>query len=147
RREIALFSNEDTPVTIGLVLDSSGSMRTKLNEVIAAASAFARSSNPHDELFVIEFNDDVRQTSKEGFIRAERSGDLLAALQRLHPQGRTALYDALVVGLDRLDLGTRSRKVLVVISDGGDNASEAKLANVLERAKRSNAVLYTIGLF
>jgi VWFA-related protein len=78
------------------------------------------------------------------------AGDLGAfgsALASLRPDGRTALYDALTEGLDHLALGTRPRKVLVVISDGGDNASEATLERVLLRARGSNAVIYTIGIF
>src|SRR5262249_15155513 len=118
RRDIALFSNEDTPVTIGLVLDDSGSMHSKVGEVVAAATAFARSSKPHDELFVIDFNDDVHAAPPGQFIDASRGSDLLAALARLRPEGQTALYDALMAALDRLEYGSRPRKVLVVISDG-----------------------------
>jgi len=65
----------------------------------------------------------------------------------LRPEGRTALYDAIMSGLDRLDEGTRARKVLIVLSDGGDNASRATLDEVLARARRSDATIYTIGLF
>jgi Ca-activated chloride channel family protein len=145
---IELFTNQDTPVTVGLIIDASSSMGPKLGEVLAASLAFARSSNPEDELFALRFNDDVRDAvAGHRFLRA---GDLVAletAVASLRPDGRTALYDALVAGFDRLMEGSRPRKVLVVVSDGGDNASEATLERVLVRARSSNAAIYTIGLF
>ena len=148
RMSIEFFSNEDSPVTIGLIIDASSSMRTKIGEVAAAAIAFARSSNPDDELFALRFNDDVRNAvGRDGFLRAGDHDALSGALLSIRPEGRTALYDALLAGLDRLDQGARARKALVLISDGGDNASAAKLDVVLQRARKSNAAIYTIGLF
>jgi len=148
RMPIELFTNEDTPVTVGLIVDASGSMRAKLGEVIASAIAFAKSSNPNDELFAVRFNDDVREVVRDRrFLLASDLKDLDAAMSSLMPQGRTALYDALVAGLAHLNEGTRPRKALIVISDGGDNASNAKLETVLARARQSNAIIYTIGLY
>jgi Ca-activated chloride channel homolog len=148
RMPIELFTNEDTPVTVGLIVDASGSMRSKLSEVIASAIAFAKSSNPNDELFAVRFNDDVREVVRDRrFLLASDLKDLDAAMSSLVPQGRTALYDALIAGLEHLDEGTRPRKALIVISDGGDNASNAKLETVLARARKSNAIVYTIGLY
>src|SRR5437870_9127813 len=93
-------------------------------------------------------NDDVRNAvGKDGFLRAGDHDALSGALLSIRPEGRTALYDALLAGLDRLDQGARARKALVLISDGGDNASAAKLDVVLQRARKSNAAIYTIGLF
>ncbi len=146
-QEIALFSNEDTPVTVGLVIDDSGSMQHKLGEVIIAAAAFARSSNPLDELFALEFNDVVRDAMPRRQLLAVDGDAVSAALSSLVPQGRTALYNALVAALDSVDEGTRARKVLVLISDGGDNASQATFEQVLGRARKSNVAIYTIGLF
>jgi len=143
---ISVFSNEDTPVTIGLVLDDSRSMAPKLGEVVAGALAFARSSNPQDEIFAIAFNDTVQDTMAD-VVAASDLARIEAALTRLVPDGRTALYDALVAGLDRLNQATRPRKVLIVISDGGDNASTTKLDAVLARARQSNVTIYTLGLF
>jgi Ca-activated chloride channel homolog len=146
--EIQFFSNEDTPVTTGLVIDSSSSMRRKLGEVVAAATAFAKASNPDDELFALYFNDEVYDAvPDQKFLLAADLSGLHRALRLLVAQGRTSLYDALVTGLERLDGGSRPRKVLVLVSDGGDNASAATLAQVLERARASNAAIYTIGLF
>jgi Ca-activated chloride channel homolog len=147
RQEVAFFTNEDTPVTVGLVLDSSGSMRRKLGEVVAAALAFARDSNPSDELFTLQFNDDVSDALPGRRLFANDVGELQTALMALVPDGRTALYDALIAGLDRLATGTRPRRVLVLISDGGDNASTATLRDVLARARASNVTIYTIGVF
>jgi VWFA-related protein len=145
---IELFTTEDTPVTVGLIVDGSSSMRGKLGEVIAAAVAFARSSNPNDELFAIRFNDDVREVvQSRRFLLAGDVADLEKVLSSIVPEGRTALYDALIAGLDHMDEGTRPRKVMVVISDGGDNASHATLDSVLARARTSNAAIYTVGIY
>lgn len=148
RVSIDLFTNEDTPVTIGLLIDASGSMRPKLGEVIAASMAFARSSNPQDELFAIRFNDDVRDViADRPFLLASDLVALESAVTSVQADGRTALYDGLMAGFDHLDRGHRARKALVVISDGGDNTSEATLDRVLARARESNAVIYTIGIY
>lgn len=145
---ITFFTNEDTPVTIGIVIDNSGSMRGKIGEVIAATLALARSSNSQDELFTLEFNDRVRDPIPgHQFLLANDLETLESGLLTLRPEGRTALYDALQTALDRLDRATRARKILVVVSDGGDNASRATLDDVLVRARRTNTAFYTIGLF
>ena len=148
RQTIELFSHEDTPVSVGLIIDNSASMRPKIGEVVAATLAFAKSSHPEDELFTLSFNDRVQETvANRAFLFASDLEALERALSSLQPEGRTALYDAVMAGLDRLDQGSRSRKVLIVMSDGGDNMSQATLDQVLERARRSNATIYTIGLF
>ena len=147
RVPIDFFTNEDTPVTIGVVIDASGSMAPKIGEVVAGAVSFARLSNPDDELFAIQFNDDVRDLMPDRrFIPASDETAFAATLARLHTEGRTALYDALIAALGRLDEGARPRKALVLISDGGDNASRATLDEVLARARRSNAAIYTVGI-
>jgi Ca-activated chloride channel family protein len=148
RMPIQLFTTEDTPVTVGLIVDGSSSMRGRLGEVVAASLAFAKSSNPNDELFAIRFNDDVREAVlNHRFLLASDLIALERALSSLVPEGRTALYDALIAGLDHVNEGTRPRKVMVVISDGGDNASRATLDQVLARARTSNAAIYTIGIY
>jgi Ca-activated chloride channel family protein len=147
KQPIALFTNEDTPVSIALVVDESGSMRGKLGEVVAAALSFARLSHPEDELSVISFNNAVRDALGGRRVTAADGPELQAALSSLVPDGQTALYDALNDGLDHLANGMRARKVLVLVSDGGDNASRATFDDVLVRAKRSNVTIYTIGLF
>jgi len=148
RVPIEIFSNEDSPVTVGLIVDASSSMRPKIGEVIAASLRFARSSNPQDELFAVRFNDDVQDVIPDRqFLLAGDYGALESAVSAIRPDGRTSLYDGLMAGLDHLAKGTRSRKVLIVISDGGDNASDAKLDAVLARARDSNAAIYTIGIY
>jgi Ca-activated chloride channel family protein len=148
RVPIDIFSNEDTPVTVGLVVDASGSMRSKIGEVIAASLRFARSSNPQDELFAVRFNDDVKYVVPERpFLLAADLADLESAVSAIHPDGRTALYDGLMAALDHVAQGSRARKVLVVVSDGGDNASDARLDAVLARARASNVAIYTIGIY
>jgi VWFA-related protein len=148
RVPIDIFTNEDTPLTIGVIIDASGSMRLKMPDVVSATLAFARFSNPQDEVFAIRFNDDVQNVIRDRqFLLAEDLGTLNGALRSMRPDGRTSLYDALKAGIDQLALGSRARKVLVVISDGGDNASEATLDQVLARARESNAAIYTIGIF
>jgi Ca-activated chloride channel family protein len=146
-QEIRLFRHEDTPVAVGLVIDHSGSMREKLEEVTAGARAFVRSSNSNDQMFVVNFNEKVSQGLPQG-MRFSDSVERLAAAVEGHPAvGTTALYDAIIDGLIRLRDGAREKKVLIVISDGGDNASKAPLDRVLKMAEQSNAMIYTIGIF
>jgi len=148
RVPIDLFTNQDTPVTVGLIIDASGSMAHKIGEVTAAALAFARRSNPDDKLFAIRFNDDVLAVAGDG--ETVRAGDpeaLRGVLESIRPIGRTALYDALMAGFDRVDRASPARKILILISDGGDNASLATQDAVLQRARKSNVSIYTIGLF
>jgi Ca-activated chloride channel family protein len=148
RVPIEIFTNEDTPVTIGLILDASGSMRSKIGEVIAASLRFARTSNPQDELFAVRFNDDVQDVMPDRLFVLAGDLDLLeTAISTIKPDGQTALYDGLMAGLDHLAAGSRARKVLIVVSDGGDNASDTKLDAVLARARDSNAAIYTIGIY
>jgi len=147
RQDIALFSGEDAPVTVGLVIDASRSMTPKIGEVVAAALAFARSSNPQDELFAVAFNDRVSHAIGEEPLAASDLPRLETALRSVRTEGRTALYDALAVALDRMASAARARKVLIVLSDGGDNASRSTLDDALARARRSNVTIYTIGLF
>jgi Ca-activated chloride channel family protein len=144
---VTLFSNDDTPVTVGLVIDSSGSMGPRLPEVIIAAVTFARLSNPQDELFTVAFNDTVRDRGTERAVSAADAPALESDLRSLRAEGRTALYDGLIAALDRVERGTRPRKALVLISDGGDNASRSTLDDVLKQAQRSSVTIFTIGLF
>lgn len=147
RQPVTLFSSEDTPVSIAVVIDDSGSMRGRIGQVIAATLGFARSSNPEDEIFVIEFNERVRDALDGRALNAGDIPELQQALGTLKPDGQTALYDALMDGLDHLDGAARARKVIVLISDGGDNASTATLDRVLARSRRANVTIYTIGIF
>ena len=144
---IRLFRHEDTPVTIGLVVDHSGSMREKLGELTLAAQTFVRASNPEDQMFVVNFNDDVSLGLPKGTLFSNSANELGGAIWRAPAVGATALYDAIIEALQGLQKGEREKKALIVISDGGDNASKSSLDRVLKMAEESSAVIYTIGVF
>jgi VWFA-related protein len=144
---IRLFTNEDVPVTVGLVVDHSTSMGPKMAEVTAATRAFVRSSNREDEMFVVNFNEKV-YLGLPGAIRfTDSTAELGDAIAATHTRGMTALYDAVTKGLEGLQAGSRDKKVLIVVSDGGDNASARSLADVMKLAGQSSAVIYTVGIF
>jgi Ca-activated chloride channel family protein len=147
RQPIEYYSHEDIPVTVGLVLDNSGSMGPKRDEVIAAAMAFARSSNPQDQMFVVNFNEHVSLGLPANVPFTDQTAQLQDALSRFKTNGETALYDALAVALEHLKKGNRDKKVLIVVSDGGDNASQHKLSQILALAGQSDAIIYTIGIY
>jgi Ca-activated chloride channel family protein len=146
-QSIHLFRHEDTPVTVGLVIDHSGSMSHKLGDVTAAARAFVKSSNSHDQMFVVDFNETVSLGLPSGTDFSDNVDQLGTAIWAKPALGTTALYDAILSGLYQLGHGASDKKVLIVISDGGDNASKARLDRVLKMAEQSSAVIYTIGLF
>ena len=143
---IEYFSHDDIPVTVGLVLDNSGSMHPNRDEVIAAGMAFARSSNPQDQMFVVNFNEYVSLGLPAGTPFTDQTAQLQVALARFHANGETALYDALALALGHLKLGNRDKKVLIVVSDGGDNASKYKLDQILTLAAQSDAIIYTVDI-
>ncbi|MFN0167322.1 MAG: VWA domain-containing protein, partial [Bryobacteraceae bacterium] len=147
RQTLTLFRHEDIPVTVGLVVDHSGSMGPKLADVIAAARTFVQSSNPDDEVFVVNFNENVTLGLPEGVRFTNRSDELERAIAQTRTTGKTALYDAIVRASERLQTGGRDKKVMIVISDGGDNASTHSLAQVLKIVGQSSALVYTIGIF
>jgi VWFA-related protein len=147
RQEIQFFENEDTPVTVGLVIDCSGSMQTRRDGVIAAGLAFAGSSHPADELFTLNFNEGVWPGLPPDRPFTSDREELKRALGRSVTRGQTALFDAIAAGLRHLDRGSRTRRVLVVVSDGGDNASRTRFDEVLEAALRNDVVIYTIGIY
>jgi VWFA-related protein len=144
---IKYFSREDIPVTVGLVVDNSGSMSSKRADVIAAALAFARSSNPHDQMFVVNFNEKVSLGLPTNVPFTDQVVELEVALSRIAADGETALYDAVATALGHLRQGNRDRKALIVISDGGDNASKHKLAEIMTVAGQPDVTIYTIGIF
>jgi Ca-activated chloride channel homolog len=144
---IQLFTREDAPVTVGLLIDSSGSMQPNRARVIAAATAFAAASHPQDELFALAFNETVTAALPSaqpftGDVRVLRD----ALTRAIDARGRTGLFDALSAGLDYLARGRQERKVLVVVSDGGDNASRATFEEILTKTQASNAVIYTVAI-
>ncbi len=146
-QEITQFANADIPVTIGILVDESGSMRSKKPEVITAALGFISASNPLDEMFVLNFNEKVKRGLPDTIIFSDDTKQLRAALWSGAPEGRTALYDAILAGLKQLDMGRKDKKTLVVISDGGDNVSSANFKDVMSRVLQSAATIYTIGVY
>ena len=144
---VRFFTDTDTPVTAGLLIDSSGSMYQNRRLVIAGATAFADASHSRDEFFALAFNEDVSAVLSPSAPFTSDSAVLRAALERsITTRGRTALYDAISTGVDYLSRGSRERKVLVVLSDGGDNASRATREEAVRKAQASSAVIYTIAL-
>jgi Ca-activated chloride channel family protein len=144
---IRVFDHEDVPVAVGLAVDNSGSMSRKRKDVTAAALAFVRASNPRDEMFIVNFNERVTFGLPDTRLFSASSMELEEALNGNPASGRTALYDAIEAGLNHLKKATVDKKVLIAISDGGDNASHHRLDQVLEDAGRSDAIVYTVGLF
>jgi len=144
---IRLFEVEDAPVTVGLLVDNSGSMRRKRSDVSAAALVFMHKSNPADELFVINFNDRVVFGLPETKLFSANFQQLLLALSNATTGGKTSLNDAVLTGLEHLRKGSLNKKVLIVISDGGDNASKHTLKEVVAAAEKSDVTIYAVGLF
>jgi Ca-activated chloride channel homolog len=144
RQPIAFFRRDDVPVSLGLLIDNSGSMRTLRSKVEAAALALARASNPQDEIFVLNFNDKARIDVP--FTRD--AGVLEAGIGRLDSIGGTAMRDAIDMAQTYLsEHGTRDRKVLMVITDGIDNASVATRDRIEKQAEQRDTVIFAVGLF
>jgi VWFA-related protein len=141
------FSHEDIPVTAGIIIDNSGSMQPRRAEVIAASLAFASSSNPHDQMFLVNFNEHVRFGLPPGTAFTDQQSQLDAAMKTVIADGKTALYDAVIVALQHLSLGNRDKKVLIVVSDGADNASSHSKEQMLALATQSEAIIYAIGIY
>ena len=146
-QEISFFSAADAPATIGLLVDNSTSMSNKREQVIAAAVQFSELSNPQDEIFVLAFNEDVREAWAPRIIQESDASILRATLlSRIGARGKTALYDAVNGALDRMRSAVHTRQVIVIVSDGSDNASHAALDETLARIQASNAMIYSVVL-
>jgi VWFA-related protein len=143
-QSITRFSREDIPVSIGILVDNSGSMRDKRQAVNSAALDLVRASNPEDEVFVVNFSDEaIIDTDLTSDIAKMREG-----LQQIDSRGGTALYDAVVASADYLaKKGRREKKVLLVVTDGEDNASTDTLEQAVRRVQDENGpVIYSIGI-
>ncbi len=144
---ISEFNHGDVPVTAGLVIDSSGSMHMNRPEVAAAAKDFLSSSNPRDQVFVVNFNERVSLGLPQNVPFTDNVAQLEAAVFRGPSTGMTALYDAVDVALEHLNNSLENnKKALIIISDGGDNASHEDFRQVLNTALHENAIIYTIGI-
>jgi VWFA-related protein len=143
-QSIISFHHVDIPVAMGIVIDNSGSMREKRNKVNQAALNLVRSSNPQDEVFVVNFND-------EQYLDQDFTNNLLKlkeALEKIDARGGTALYDALVASGEHLKLNARlEKKVIFVVTDGEDNASSETLEQAVKRLQQENGpAVYAIGV-
>jgi Ca-activated chloride channel family protein len=140
---IKYFSSEDAPLTIGVVFDLSGSMSSKFVRARKALTEFLRTSNPQDEFFVVGFNDRpaviVDYTSDVD--------DVEARMVMLKPENRTALIDAVYLGVDKLKQAKYDRKALLIISDGGDNRSRYTEGELRRVVRESDLQIYSIGIF
>jgi Ca-activated chloride channel family protein len=144
---IPFFSSEDAPVTVGLLIDNSGSMYSSRELVLAAVTSFVEHSNPRDEVFALLFNETIRSALSPDMPFTSDLAVLRGALSHaILPRGRTALYDAIDAGQDYLTRGQYERKALVVVSDGGDNASDTTFEQILNRTQASNVVIHGVGL-
>jgi Ca-activated chloride channel family protein len=140
---IKTFSTEDAPLTIGIVMDLSGSMQSKFVRARKALSEFLRTCNPQDEFFVVAFND------KPAIVVDYTSDvdDVEARMVMLRPENRTALIDAVYLGVNKLKTAKYQRKALLIISDGGDNRSRYTSGELRRAVRESEVQIYSIGIF
>jgi VWFA-related protein len=144
---LTMFSAADAPATIGLLIDNSTSMANKRERVIAAAVEFASLSHPDDEVFVLTFNEHVRVAWPLQVLNASSLSVLRSTLgDQIGARGQTALYDAVLSGLERLSHGSHPRQVLVLVSDGGDNASRHAVTDMMSAVESSNAMVYAVSM-
>jgi len=142
-QQLKIFKQEDIPVSVGILVDNSGSMRDKRRGVTAAALKFVRSSNRQDEVFIVNFNDEsYLDTDFTDNIKLLEEG-----LERIDSRGGTAFYDALHLALSHLmEKASWDKKVLLLITDGEDNASRITLEQLVRTVQHSNVMIYTVGL-
>lgn len=142
-QEIRLFRREDVPVSLGLIIDNSGSMRDKRQKVESAALTLIKQSNPEDEVFVVNFND-------EAYLDTDFTSNILKmeeGLTRIDSRGGTAMRDALSMSIDHLvEKGKHDKKVLLVVTDGNDNTSGTTLEKLVHKAQQAEVLLFSIGL-
>ena len=143
QQEIASFRREDVPVSLGLVIDNSASMHDKRAKVASAALALVAASNPEDEVFILDFNDEA--SLDQDYTNNVQS--LEKALQKINSRGETAMRDALRMGVEHLRHGaTKEKKILLVVTDGEDNSSVETLDHVIQSAQQNDVIIYGIGL-
>ena len=145
-QKIEFFAEQDAPATIGLLIDASGSMLENRDRVIAGITEFARASHPDDEFLPLIFNEQMTSVLSHGRFTSDpmELRDVLTAT--LAARGRTAFHDALAEAVGEVGRGRYERKVLIVLSDGGDNASKLSLDQAFDRVLASNVVIYSIAL-
>ena len=143
KQELAYFNTGDrVPVSLGIIFDTSGSMIDKIHGVQDAVEHFVKSVSPGDEIFLIRFSEDAEMV--QDFTDDRRR--ILRAVEHLEPQGSTALYDAVVLGLERIKQGKHRKRALLLLTDGNDTASSAKFDSVVALARRSEVTIYALGI-
>ncbi|HYM05117.1 MAG TPA: VWA domain-containing protein [Terriglobales bacterium] len=144
KQDVKLFKREDIPVSLGLVIDNSGSMRDKRAKVAAAAEDLVKDSNRDDEVFVVNFNDDAFLDTPD-FTNDIKV--LEQALTKIDSRGGTAMRDAIRMSIDHIKAkAKKDKKVILVVTDGNDNASVISLENLVKEAQQSEVIIYAIGL-
>lgn len=147
QQQIRSFRREDVPVSLGLIIDNSGSMRDKRAKVEAAALALVKDSNPQDEVFVVNFNDEAFNDLPHGKDFTSDIKEMEEALTRIDSRGGTAMRDAIRMSIDHLkEKAHREKKVLVVVTDGNDNSSLISLENLVKASQQSGVLIYSVGL-
>ena len=142
-QQVGFFSAEESPVSWGLVLDRSGSMEMMMEEVYGAALHVIDEGTSRDEMFIVTFNGRPEVESEFTSDKHRLENSVIG----VRAEGETALYDAVAFALDRFKGGKHRKKVLVVVTDGEDNASRLKFRELVERAEEEEVVVYTVGMF
>jgi len=143
KQTVTSFRQEDVPISLGLIIDNSASMRDKRDRVASAALAMVKASNPDDEVFIINFNESVVLAREF----TNNLKELENTLRNLDSQGETAMRDALLLGIEHLrQHASRDKKVLLVVTDGEDNSSSEKQAHLIQAAQKNDVIIYAIGL-
>lgn len=143
KQELAYFNTGDrVPVSLGIIFDTSGSMIDKIHGVQDAVEHFVKSVSAGDEIFLIRFSEDAELV--QDFTDDRRR--ILRAVEHLEPQGSTALYDAVVLGLQKIKQGKHRKRALLVVTDGNDTASRTKFDSVVALARRSEVTIYALGI-
>jgi len=147
QQPIKIFKREDVPVSLGLIVDNSGSMRDKRAKVEAASLALVKASNPEDEVFVVNFNDEAFLDLPHGKDFTNNIQEMEEALTRIDSRGGTAMRDAIRMSIDHLkEKAHKEKKVLVVVTDGNDNSSVITLENLVKASQQSEVLIYSVGL-
>lgn len=145
-REIAYFAHEAAPISVGLVVDHSASMKARLPDALSAATVFAQSARSEDEVFVLNFNDSSSLQNRSEKLVTDDPREIANEIASDSAHGQTALYDALADGMNYLHSTRSGKKALVVVSDGIDNASLYKYPDILKLAHQTQVAIYAIGL-
>jgi Ca-activated chloride channel homolog len=142
-QEIVNFVSEDVPISIGIVLDMSGSMSDKVDKARQAAVQFLKTANPRDEFFLVSLNDQAEVTTRFTSSIEELQNRMIFTAAR----GQTALLDGIYLGLSQMRLARNGRRALLIISDGGDNHSRYSESDIRNFVKEADCQLYSIGVF